>query len=283
MHRILLVAMMMIVMALGGCSPGIDVDNGNDKGEETAPDPQEPEPGDEVAPVEFAIIDRGQAGDTEIPRPAADDMVRQFAAAVNDGAAALLLDIMTHDDDQYYTAEWAQAALTNYHLYFQGQKLAGAVFHGTAPDTDALHYSVHSVDYEWDVYVAARYVDGSLDTGDLRVYDTIFLYSLPAERYLEQFTIAISERDAERVAGLLTYDDYADPYPVDKAREIIGTFEQHFELDTLAVSFAGRAGQGTLVYSLTGKKDGADMSRDITIVCGDGLVGIKDEWIPPKR
>lgn len=66
----------------------------------------------------------------------ADNLIREFAAALNAGDAVRVLAAMTWlEQDIYYmvTLEYADAALDNYRVYFGGEKINKAVLMGPAP------------------------------------------------------------------------------------------------------------------------------------------------------
>lgn len=227
------------------------------------------------------------AGKVPIPRGKADNLVKEFAAALNAEDAAKVLCCMTLSDDDYYPIEWAKAALENYNVYFSGEKIERIELMGTHGYRQALIYRLYTpTDNYKEICVNAHYLDGKHLYDELFIYDSLLYYSYRAKLYLDEFVNAICQNKPKTIATLLTYDDIDNPYPESKAMEIIRNYETHFELQTLHYAFIGtetkETDSGNLVYVIRGKKGNVPAEHEIRVSYGDGLVGLRDKWIPPK-
>ena len=155
---------------------------------------------------------------------------------------------------------------------------------GPAEYHQGLIYRLYSAGSDKEVFVNARYIDGDHIYEDLIIYDNILFYSYRAEQYLESFLDAIKQNKPETISSLLTYDDFPNPYPESKALAIIANYEASFDTQTLEFVFVGtetrKADEGHLLYVFTGTKEGVPGKHEIMVSYGDGLVGVKDDWIP---
>ncbi len=222
-----------------------------------------------------------------IPLEKADNLVREFAIALNEEDIAKVLSCMTFSDDDYYTMEWAKVAVDNYKVFFNGEQIVKAELMGSAEYHQGLVYRLYSAgDNYKEIYLNARYIDGEHIYDDLVIYDNILFYSFRAERYLEELIKGIGQNDPETIISLLTYDDYANPYPQFKAENIIKNYEASFDTETLDFGFVGtetkKAAAGNLIYVIRGSKNSVPREHEIMVAYGDGLVGIIDDWIPTK-
>lgn len=136
-----------------------------------------------------------------------------------------------------------------------------------------------------EVYVNAGWLDGRHLYDELFVYDNILYYSHRAKGHLDVFVNALRENRPETIASLLTYDDYANPYPESKAAEAIGNYGRLFDLQTVGYAFTGtetKEVDSTLLFELQGTKGNTPVKHSFKVSYGDGLVGIIDGLIPPK-
>lgn len=265
------------IVFLAGCS-----------GQSVVEAPLQPAEADEDPIEEEIVIEVLAEPDDSVPiSPVkADKLVREFVRALNNEDAAKVLSCMTTPDNEYYTVEWAEAALANYQVYFNGEKIKRAELFGSAQYHQGLIYRLYTTaDNYKEIYVNAGYVDGEYLYDDLFVYDNILFYSYRAANYLNGFIRALQQNEPQRIVSLLTYDHpYA--YPEEKALEVIANYATHFDLQTIEWKFAGtetkKAGEGNLIYVIYGTKNNTPVEHEITVVYGDGLVGINDQWIPSK-
>lgn len=247
---------------------------------------RENEAGNPAAIVVYTHEDAQAADEVPIPRDAADSLIKEFAGALNAGDAAKVLDVMTWRNDGYYTVEWAKAALDNYGVYFNGGKIEKAAFLGPAEFHQGLIYRLYTPDGNYkEVYVNAGWLDAQPLYNELFIYDNILHYSYRANGHLDVFVNALRGNRPEKIASLLTYDDYASPYPESKAAEAIGNYGQLFDLQTVRYAFIGtetKKADSRLLYELQGTKSNTPVKHSIKVSYGDGLVGIRDDLIPPK-
>lgn len=276
MSRLMLTVLAALLLALTGCtgSPGT---------------PGIPGPNDSKTLPEITVYtheDAQPADGVPILRDTADSFVKEFAAALNAGDAARVLEAMTWRDDGYYTVEWAEAALDNYAAYLGGEKIEKAAYMGPAEFHQGLVYRLYaSGGNHKEIYVNAGWLDGGYLYDELFVYDNILYYSYRANGHLDVFVNALRENRPEKIASLLTYDDYANPYPASKASEAIANYGHLFDLETVGYAFTGTETKGVdspLLFELQGTKDNTPVKHSFKVSYGDMLVGIRDELIPPK-
>ena len=243
-----------------------------------------PESPDGVVIIPSVIDTNELAEHVPIPLEKADQIVKEFAEALNEGDAIRIFDCMTFPNNNYYTIDWTEAAVKNYHIYFHGEPIEKAELVGPAEYHQGLVYRLYSAGSDKEVFVNACYIDGEYIYEDLIIYDNILFYSYRAEQYLEAFFDAMKQNKPETISSLLTYDDFANPYPESKALDIIAHYEASFDTQTLEFIFAGtetrKADEGNLVYVITGTREGVPAKHEIMLCYGDGLVGLIDDWIP---
>lgn len=234
------------------------------------------------------------AHDALVPRDAADNLIREFAAALNAGDAVRVLEAMTWLEQEVYytvTTEYAEAALDNYQVYFCGRKIEKAVFMGPAPFYlgQGLIYRLYASGGKYkEVFLFradAGYLNGRSLYDELFVSDNILYYSYRANVYLDMFVNALRENRPEEIASLLTHDDFANPYPEFKAAEAIRNYGRLFDLLTVSYVFVGTETAGAdspLLFEMRGTKGNTPVRHGFKVNHGNGLVTIRDELIPLK-
>jgi hypothetical protein len=69
-------------------------------------------------------------------------------------------------------------------------------------------------------------------------------------------------------------------YPVEKAQKASATYRATFDANTLKYRFDGLDAKGFFNYTLYGTRAGQPVKHRVTVIYGDSLVGLRDEFVP---
>ncbi|HEY9647121.1 MAG TPA: hypothetical protein V6C88_12160 [Chroococcidiopsis sp.] len=118
------------------------------------------------------------------------------------------------------------------------------------------------------------------ERGLVRVLDECLLYSHYAEAQIQRLLASIAANDAPQLAALLSVDDV--DYAMEPATQAIATYRAQFDPGTLRYRFEGLDNDTFFRYTLYGTKAGQPVEHSVTVVHGDGLVGLRDSNIPQR-
>lgn len=98
-----------------------------------------------------------------------------------------------------------------------------------------------------------------------------FSYFPNADGLIKGYVDSIKAKDAAKVASVMTVDDLF--YTEEKAKKIIGIYDLFFDdLQSLRIKY-----NGNWTYSIRDSNNNIHM---ISVIYGDGLIGIEDEFAP---
>lgn len=201
----------------------------------------------------------------------ADAIIENIIDAINNKDADSLAPYLIRQD---YALDFAKAAINDYKTFFKAQNIAGFQRLGKSPTRpNTFLYKIFNQNG------LSKTISVSFQQKQPRVDDEFFTYSAQAKGMLTRFINSIKNKDAQKLARVLTPDDV--DYPVSAARQIIANYESRFDPETLKFKFKGLRGKGNyFVYTLYGFKNGKPVQHEVSIIHGDGLVGLQDYLLP---
>lgn len=109
----------------------------------------------------------------------------------------------------------------------------------------------------------------------VRLHGLLLDYGLRSELFINAFLRAISSGDGVRLARILSPDDI--DFPVERAREIIVSYREHFHTATLRAEFMDADDQRhTIRWMIRGRTPaGPEETGWIELITGDGLIGVR--------
>lgn len=199
---------------------------------------------------------------------AADAMMAGVIDAINREQAELLVPYLLERDQDLQQVE---AAIADYQTYFNGEPIAG--FERLEDSTPSrFNYRIYSNSGQSKTIAIDQ-------TQSIRLIDEFLLYSRWAKSLVSQFTAAIQAKDASGLAKILSPDDLI--YPQTDARQAIASYASRFELETIQAEFVALAAdQQYFVYKISGLQNGEPVDHLLHVLYGDGLVSIRDEFVP---
>ena len=211
-------------------------------------------------------------------RAETEEAVKAYAEAVNTGN----IRDFSRFVDSYITDTFGDKALETainaYQAYFRQRAIVRVEFAGIYPFSDQT--AVYWL-FNGDGRVKEVYFKWDREKGYL-TWDNFVTYSHPAKLFMDAFTQALIEKDAQKLVSILTPDDIL--FPVEKVPDIFKAYGEVFDLKKLSWEFTGNtvgeAGTGALIYRVLGEKDGNSVEHEVKILYGDGLLGIMDEFVP---
>lgn len=216
-------------------------------------------------------------GEGVFNRKSLKNSVALFTDALNSRDIKGLGKFTDPEDPERFTDECLKAAMEDYASYFRGKKIVRSEFAGIYPF--ALQTAVYRLfNAEGRFKDIHFYYDKN---NHYQCVDSFMYYSNYARRLMSCFIDALKKEDAAALKAVLNEDDLE--YPAEKVQEIINNYKKGFVLGTLSFRFTGNlAEDGALIYAVNGKKEGLEREHEMKIVFGDGMVAIRDEWIPDR-
>ena len=209
-----------------------------------------------------------------------DAAFKKLIDGINKEDVKAVREFTDPDSPWRFTDEMLKAALEDYREYFRGQGIVRYEFVGISPyNESAVIYRAFNQD--------GRFKDIGLTyhNGRYECRDNFLYYSFYARQLSNTFIDAVKSGDSERIAAALREDDLA--YPRDKVPQILGSYKSNFDLKSLTAVFSGNmtgeAGEGDFIYRILGTRNGMPVEHELRIAYGDGLVGLRDDWVPPMQ
>ncbi len=201
----------------------------------------------------------------------ADAIIKKVVDAINKKDAAAIAPYLIRKDQG---VDLAKAAIQDYNTYFKGEKVTRFERVGAAPNRpDTFLYKISNKNgLNKEIFV-------SFQQQEPQVYDEFLNYSYSSKGLLENFVTSIQRKDATKLARVLSPDDI--DYSVTNAKKVISNYEQKFDTNTIKYRLEGLEDKtGSFIYTLYGSKGGKPVQHKVTVIHGDGLVGLKDALIP---
>jgi hypothetical protein len=219
-------------------------------------------------------------------RARADSLVSRLVIAINDPDPATVASLASFADQEPDTAA-AAVAIEGFRHHLRGEIETCEFVGGEEGGDSHLEYRlVSGAGISKPVVV---YHDAIRNHTHL--YDEFLSYFARAQSYSRAMVDALSRRDAQRLARLLSVDDI--DYPVELAEQAIGNYASRFDLPTLQIHYQGleqesRTEHGPDVnrafrYVIRGTRDARTVEHEVRITHGDGLLGWRDPLIPEYR
>ncbi|MBE9180676.1 hypothetical protein IQ268_19130 [Oculatella sp. LEGE 06141] len=226
----------------------------------------------EIVPSPQVVSSPNSERDTLLTATEADALMADVINAINTEDVLYLMPYMLERDRYQANVE---AAIADYQTYFAGAPIE------RVQRERVEQLGASSQRFEYRLYGSngiskpiTLYQDQSI-----RLVDEFFLYSHWAKAMLDEVIASIQASDAEQLARALTADDL--PYPVDQAETAIDRYGAQFDVDTLDYRFAGSAeNRNGFNYVIIGSQNGQPREHPVTVIYGDGLVGLQDNLIP---
>jgi nitrate reductase assembly molybdenum cofactor insertion protein NarJ len=95
-----------------------------------------------------------------------------------------------------------------------------------------------------------------------------------AEDRMNKYLQLIKNKDAKGLARMVNPEE---EYPVEKAQQIIEKYSTHFDITTLKPTY-NKYDKHFFGFEL---KDEKGNNHQIKVIFGDGLISIRDDFIPP--
>lgn len=211
------------------------------------------------------------------PEQIAEETVAKYVKGINESNIVVMIESMAPDRQSYISQERATAALEDYKELFG----SGIDYKRIPPENNENQ----------DVYTFRLYGNNKANIIEVLVDkekgyvlgDKFLNYSYSAHYQLNDFIEALKTKDREKLAGALSEDDLF--FPLEKTDQVIAKYEQEFDLTTLDYKLVDIEPQysGAFVYVITGSKNNMLKEHSIKIIGGDGLTGIRDEWVPRNQ
>jgi len=186
-----------------------------------------------------------------------------------------LLDLADEMWPDYFDTEAMKAALADYRMVLGGGRIVAVTEGGRVPAAqDLFYYQLVSEEGS-----SLTLVLKATEEGRYYLADPVVFYSGFKNRLMHRYLEALKARDVEAIARAVYLDETGKTYPLDKAGNLLGRYEETFDLETLAWEFTGHFGPyGEFLIEITGSREGVPRVHEITVVTGDGQVGLRDPW-----
>lgn len=229
---------------------------------------------DEQKYLGFSALTRGNISvkNPDEMRLAADCKMDIYTLGINESNADYLLQCMTQEQINYYGSERAKAALSDYKAFFGNESVM----------YEFIDYDADNNCYKYLIKTASAQKEASIVFVDDNAYvnELCLTYSYWVHNKVNNFIEALKKKDTKKLAAALCEDDlYCSE---SEAQKVLKIYSDAFDLNTLSYSFEGFSDNDSFLYSIKGKRNSADVSHSIYIVCGDGLAAIRDEWAKVK-
>ncbi len=258
-------SVVLLVIVLLGCSQtdgrsaDLPATSSPTEATETA---EEPAPRPDLAPIE--------------PRDEqhATMYAERLLQAVKDRDADSLIRLLANEESAIlYDEKLAGEILRGFEANFAIDTLVVKIFdegHAMSPEAGQFEFLFEDGGppraYSEETALVVRFSDG----GVVHFHNAYLRYFPFAAPMAETYLGLIRKADAQGLAAFLNADDLDVPIRV--AEETIRRYEEMFDLDKAQTKY-----EGGFRFAI---EDGSGMTHVFEIIYGDGLMGIRDEFIP---
>lgn len=218
----------------------------------------------------FAAMTRGNLSvktEDEL-KQIANEVMETFVKGINENNSNLLISCMSPQSKGYYAAERADAALEDYHSFFNSKK-ASFDFVEYNQNDHILIYKISAGDKEKEAKIYMN--DESCYVGEL-----CLTYSYWVHKKMDSFIDALKTKDVIKLAGAYGADDLY--CPASEAEKVLKIYANAYDLGTIKYIFTGFSDNSTFSFKITGTKNNQTVEHSVSVICGDGSAGLIDGW-----
>lgn len=207
----------------------------------------------------------------------ADALITAMIKAINEKNATFFLPYLLERDQNIENVE---VALNHYETYFKGKEI-----------TDFELFNIEELGQTGELIPIKRFSYRLSSPGgttkEVEVYqeqttrliDPFLLYSFHADDLVKRYTEAIKSQNLEQISQIFNYE--IEQFNAQELKSVLEKYSDSLSLDSLNYRFTGlNSKQQYFTYTLFGN-DGKE--HEIKVIYGDGLVGIRDDFLPVQN